>query len=156
MQKQPAKEDQPKESVPHPNELRFDKSVTNSNVHDIFIKSIPTVDDSELRFRRALRHHAFKFCLGDTLHGRRLCCSQGLKAPPSPSCDRHKWPCTLKSSNLWMEPHDMGRKLSPELIRDAPNSHTFQKNRETKRVNEKCDNRTSTSQGRAGPNRSFP
>ncbi|RNA15314.1 hypothetical protein BpHYR1_053353 [Brachionus plicatilis] len=67
MQNQPTKEDQPKESVPpiDPNKLRFDKSVTNSNVHDIFIKSIPTVDDCELRFRRALRHHAFKFGLGD-------------------------------------------------------------------------------------------
>lgn len=41
------------------------QSFTNSNVHDIFIKSIPTIEDCELRFRRALRHHAFKFNLGN-------------------------------------------------------------------------------------------
>lgn len=47
------------------NKLQFDKSVTNSNIHDIFIKSIPMVEDCELRFRRAYRHHAFKFDLGN-------------------------------------------------------------------------------------------
>ncbi|RNA08082.1 Transposon Ty3-I Gag-Pol poly [Brachionus plicatilis] len=47
------------------NKLRFDKSVTNSNVHEIFIKSILTVEDCEIPFCKALRHHAYKFDLGN-------------------------------------------------------------------------------------------